>query len=41
VLVVRDCNQILHGLLPQESYIFEDNIQTLDQQIQPGQLKLN
>ena len=41
VLVVRDYNQILHDLLPQESNIFEDIIQTLDQQIQPGLLKLN
>ena len=40
VLVVRDYNQSLHDLLPQESCIFEDIIQTLDQQIQPGLLKL-
>ena len=40
VLVVRDNNQSLHDLLPQESCIFEDIIQTLDQQIQPGLLKL-
>ena len=40
-LVVRDYNQNLHDLLPQESCLFEDIIQTLDQQIQPGLLKLS
>ena len=33
VLVKRDCNQILHDLLLQESCLFEDFIQILDQQI--------
>jgi hypothetical protein len=33
VLAVRDYNQILHDLLPQESYIFENIIQSFDQQI--------
>ena len=41
VLVVRDYNQLLHDILPQESCFFEDIIQGLDQQIQPGLLKLN
>ena len=41
MLVVRDYNQLLHDLLPQESYLFEDIIQSLYQQIQPGLLKLN
>ena len=41
MLVVRDYNQLLHDILPQESCFFEDIIQGLDQQIQPGLLKLN
>ena len=41
VFVVRDYNQIFLHLLPQESCLFEDIIQTLDQQIHPGLLKLN
>ena len=41
VLVVRDYNQILNDLLPQESCLLEDIIQTLDQQIQSVLLKLN
>ena len=41
VLIVRDYNQILHNLLPQVSCLFEDIVQTLDQQIQPGLLRLN
>ena len=41
VFVVRDYNQILLHLLPQKSSLFEDIIQTFDQQIHPGLLKLN
>ena len=41
MLVVRDYNQILNDLLPQESCLLEDIIQTLDQQIQSVLLKLN